>query len=189
MSIPIRDDRANDLDFEISRFDFCEKMYRLEKVRKEDIEKKAQFYFSVVVFLVGALSFKGSVVTLLGSSISKGRLGLASESLIIVLAVIFGAFTFGTLVAVAKTLAPSSYPKPYPRRFSRDYFGPTSNTVGGSRASLMKENAMRFALATEVSRESNANKSQWLIRTHRLLLSSVVALVALLVALAIVPSP
>ncbi|MCP4600798.1 MAG: hypothetical protein GY847_09745 [Proteobacteria bacterium] len=177
MSDPREETSPGDVSFEKSRYDHCKMIYEMEKSRKDDIEKKAQFYFSMVVIFVGVLSFKGGAITVVGGALFKPDMNGWLLFLISVEVVAFVGSLLLSVLSVAKALMPSPYPKPYPQRFAQDAFGPSSDT---QESKMVRDNALRFALAAEICRGSNAVKSQWLIRTHRGILVTVATFVVLL---------
>src|SRR5882724_5751373 len=52
---------GNQLSLERERLRFCERMYELERARGDLLERRAQFYLTLLTFLLGALSLKADL--------------------------------------------------------------------------------------------------------------------------------
>jgi len=171
---------GDSLAYNKERFAFCEKMYELESSRKDTIDKKAQFYFSTLIIFIGVVSFKGGALSVAGTNVARGAVRGSAGIALIVMLIALGLSILLSLISIAKTLSPRTYPQPYPKNISTALFAPSeevSATEDG--ISLIQTNALRLAVAVEACRESNSIKSRWLIWSSRFVFASIILFVTL----------
>ncbi len=181
---------AEDLSYNKERFAFCEKMYTLERSRKETIEKKAQFYFSILIIFIGVVSFKGGALNIAGTNVAQAGTGSPQGVTLIVMLLALGLSLLLSLIAIAKTLSPRTYPKPYPRNISTDLFAPSEEmSATNEELSLIQTNALRLAIAVETCRENNSIKSRWLTWSARFVFASIISFMALFYTLIFLSIP
>lgn len=169
---------AASLRFSEELLRFCERAYKVEGDRKEEMEKKAQYYLALITGLLGILAFKGEAFNLN----TNAGLGLLSSLRGGIGALIFAMFLLSILVALfcmMKVLAPRRYEKPYPNSLVTFLFRAPAQFE--TNAELILDQAKELALAAEINFEHNLGKSKWLSRLSKSVFAILVLLLLLLV--------
>lgn len=153
---------------------FCERAYEVERDRKEEMEKKAQFYLALITGILGILAIKGGEVDL-----TVKPLGLLGGGVVVVMVLLlFLASILIALFCMIKVLAPRGYEKPYPSRLLTTLFSPSARFK--TDADLLRAQAEELAGAAEINFRLNVEKSGWLSRLSNSVLVVIVALFLLL---------
>lgn len=152
-----------DSAFERERLRFCERIYELERLRAENIERKAQIYLTLLTLLLGAVSLRidswGAIRQLL---MTMWHHHPVSAGLIVIEAILCAGAIASSLLFVALVFQPRSREKVYPRNPVDRLF--TSSTAAGGEPELMRDNAERYARAVEENNRINTSLSRWLVR-------------------------
>lgn len=169
---------ATSLRFSEELLRFCERAYEVERGRKEEMERKAQYYLALITGLLGILALKGEVFILNANAglgfLSSLRSGMG--------ALIIAMFLLSILVALfcmIKVLAPRQYEKPYPNHLVTFLFRAPAQFK--TSAELIFDQAKELALAAEINFEHNLGKSKWLSRLSQSVFAILVFLLLFLV--------
>jgi hypothetical protein len=157
---------------------FCERAYEVERGRKEEMEKKAQYYLALITGLLGILALKGGVLELKAAANFKLltflRSGLGLLTIFPFLLAILSA-----LFCMIKVLAPREYEKPYPNNLLTFLFRASSRFK--TDAELIRAQAEELAWAAEINFKHNLAKSVWLSRLSKCVFAILLLLLLLLV--------
>ncbi len=150
-----------DINFVKARYEYCLQLYRIEQERKEIIEKKAQFYLSVITLFFSALVLKLDFITEIGQiALSK-----PSSKETIILYIVGGVFFISLVIALIFVLFSvhmRGYLIEHPADLISALFNADSEYLATSTdVALYTSTAKSFALATESDRMINARKSEW----------------------------
>ena len=85
--------------FEKVRMDYCARVFEREAGRKEILEKKAQFYLSLVSLALGAVFLKLEFLEDIATLLSREGTPLLAANVILAAAVVTGAGLIYALVA------------------------------------------------------------------------------------------
>ena len=152
------------------RLRYCESMYLLEKERKLQIERHAQFYLGIITVFLGLLTMKAEVLdafrAVLTNQTSTGKQVMVFLELVIFLSALTSSF-----VAVAAVFFPSARQKPYPRSLVTRLFSADDRykaevkivEKNNAESEFLREIALRYAVATERNSAANTRKSRWLL--------------------------
>jgi hypothetical protein len=171
------DEIGSRLPFERERLQFCEKMYDVEKMRGELLERKAQVYLTLLTFLLGVLTLKlDSWQQICLSARQFARSHPVWGGLLVIEALVCAVAMAGSFLAIAMVLRPRSRGKPYPRDLVNVLFNPVNDDGTDKMAEkLLRNNAQQYALAVEINNRVNTEISKWALS---LSLSCLTALVA-----------
>lgn len=182
----IETDNLQGLELERQRLAYCEKMYELERSRRELIERKTQVHLGLLTLLLAALSLQRSGMMAAGAymefvrTASPGvRVGLVASG------ISFAFFCLFSLLAIALVFQPRKRVKPSPKSLVASLFAEVQVGEREQHLQLIREATMRYALCVEVNSESNTKKAKWMVRASMAVLGALASFFLLLVMLAI----
>jgi hypothetical protein len=169
--------------FESARLEYCQDVFNREEERREQLEKKAQFYLSFITLILGALFFKAENLTLLNKVTQNEAIAPLWTSLIYITIVLLGLSILFSVMAILGVTRLWSYRGPYPEAFVFSLFSPESDFMDDeNQESLIRATALNFALALDYNKRINDRKSRWImISSYSVYLT--VAVLAVLLAL------
>lgn len=178
-----------DSAFEKVRCEYCEKVYEREVARKETLEKKAQFYLSIVTLVLGAIFLKVDFLETLSGSMSRSGVSSWVGFLGGGLAVALAAALAFTLVSVLAAIRLQGYTNEHPANLVSSLFAPDAHFLDEATAlGFLRATALSFAMATERNKLVNDRKATWVKRASVGVLFAMLALGALLTFLLTIPS-
>jgi hypothetical protein len=147
------------VSFEKARFEYCARMYQAEVDRKEILERKSQFFLSLIIVFLGAIFLRLDFIESLGNSVLRytttPTVGVIFYSATIALALSLLTALIGILAAIQL----QKYKDEYPHNFISSLFSPdTGYLADRTEAGLFEAGAMSYAIALELNRELN---NQW----------------------------
>jgi len=167
--------------FDRARYQFCLDVFNREEERREALERKAQFYLSLVALFLGAVFFKLEFLDVLGdlltarSTLPIYRLALAISLASLALSLLW------TLVAIVKSTWLLSYRGEFPADLYTALFDPGSSFMATRNESgLLQSASMALAVALEHNMAVNNQKSRWIIRSGYGMIVAVFSLACLL---------
>ena len=169
------------LAFEKARFDYCAKVYEREKARKETLERKSDFYLSFVTLFMGAVFLKMDSLKTLGEVITQVATSPALRGLLYFSITITAISLLTALVAILESMRLRTFATEYPPAFTDALFAPDSTYLDEQdEPSLLRANAMGYAIALELNTEINQKKANWINVAARGVFAAVISLAALL---------
>ncbi|MCW4046381.1 MAG: hypothetical protein NWE99_02305, partial [Candidatus Bathyarchaeota archaeon] len=148
---------------------------------KEALEKKSQFFLSLLTLILGALFLNTDMLA------EFNRLTLAFPTLRLLLCISATILMVSLSVGVISILASvwlQSYIREYPTNVVSSLFDPKSNYLEEKSANhLLASLAMNCALALEINKKVNDRKAKWMIISS---ICTLVSVIALSISLAIV---
>ena len=157
---------------EQARYEYCKELYEREQLRRESLERKAQFHITLITLFLGVMSLRTEFFTDLQSAVASGELMPAAAQVLLGVAIVFGASLLMSFVAVLFAVRIRGYTPEYVANpstklfFERDGFI-TPYTLKGFYRRIGKT----YAIALEGDSRVNNLKSRWLvIATYSLLL-------------------
>lgn len=171
-----------DLGLERARLDYCAKIFDREAERKERLERKSELYLSFVTLVLGALFLNlDSLADLRGLAGTGGPWG----AVIRVVAAALGLSLLAALVSILAAMRLQRYKNEYPDRVITSLFAPDSRYLPmPDEPSLLRANAMSYAIALEHNSATNDRKARWVKAASLAIFAVVVCLAILLSVLA-----
>ena len=145
--------------FEKARLDYCSKLYNQEMQRKELLEKKAQFYLSLVTLFIGALFLKLDFLKSLQEIVSQQSIPQGLVWIVYASVSAVGFSILAALIAILQAIAIQQYQDPSPSQIVDELFSPDSPYQ--DEFSLTEEAALMYAIALESNCEVNDKKARW----------------------------
>jgi len=159
-------------------------MYELERARGDLLERRAQFYLTLLTFLLGALSLKadlwGKVRLFLWTLWRSHPVWVGS---IFVEGVLCSSSAAASFLFILLVFKPRSREKPYPPALLDRLFDPEYDSGDEAEAKLVRNNAKRYAWATEDNNQVNVKISKWLVRASAATLTALLSLGLLIVTI------
>lgn len=150
--------------FEKARLEYCMDVFNREEERREQLEKKAQFYLSFITLILGALFFKAENLALLKDLIGRETLPASLVSLTYVAIVLLGLSILFSVLAILGVTRLWSYRGPYPEDIIHSLFSPRSNFIEQEKQEdLLRATALNFAIALDYNKSINDRKSRWIM--------------------------
>ena len=172
-----KSDHLDETAFAKARYDYCFQLYKSEQERKDAIEKKAQFYLSLVTLFLGAIVLK---LDFLKDSVGMLPKNLPPD-LTTILYIAGGTFLVSlsiSLMSILFSVHVRNYLIEHPADLTSALFSSTSEYLGENTvAELYTSTAMSYALATESDRIINERKSTWIRLSSFFLLVAFLAFV------------
>ncbi len=169
---------------ERERLNYCHQLFELEWKRKEQLEKKAQFYMTLIALVLGAMSLKGGLLDHVREAITSAAVGQSVKMLIFVELSVLGVAIITSLVIILKVMALRTYRRPRPPNLVTALYDPTVRADRDQNiVELLEEIATNYAIAVEANGESNGQKSVWLARAFLGALATLVAFAFLMATL------
>jgi hypothetical protein len=169
--------------FEKARLDYCQDVFNREEERREQLEKKAQFYLSFITLILGALFFKAENLTLLNVLIGSGGIAAPLITLTYATIILLGLSILFSVVAILGVTRLWSYRGPYPEDIVHSLFSPESNFIEEEKQEdFVRATALNFAIALDYNKSINDRKSR-LIMVSSYGIFVTVALLAILLTL------
>jgi hypothetical protein len=152
--------------FEKTRFEYCVKIYDRELERKDNLEKRAQFYLSIVTLILGGVFFNIDFFNTIGNLIASN----SSNSSIVSLVYFFLGITIIALIVsiigILQTMEVKRYKTAYPARIISSLFSPNSTYFEKeSETDFLRATAMSYAIVLETNRKINDSKTIWIRAT------------------------
>ena len=148
--------------FEKAKFEFLKDMNEKENERKENLEKKAQFYLSLNIIILGAFLFKTDIFNYLKKFLNHCGITPFWKYSTIIALLCLGVFILASLVGILFAISIQKYLKKYPNKPSNTLFEPDSSfIVEEKREILYRKLARGYAFALESSSNQNEKKAKW----------------------------
>jgi hypothetical protein len=169
-------DPKDQIAFEKVRLDYCMDLFNREEQRKEQLERKSQFYLSFITLFLGAIFLKADSLLLLselidGATISPPLITLLHGSIIAL-----GILILFSVMAILGVTRLWSYKGPYPEKVVHSLFSPDSDFTKkypqadednqvekNTQALWIRAMALNFAVALDFNKRINDRKSRWIM--------------------------
>jgi hypothetical protein len=157
-------DGKDEVAFEKARLDYCMDVFNREEQRKEQLERKSQFYLSFITLFLGAIFLKADSIILLKGLVENNTI---APPLIIILYLSIIALGICILVSVMAILGVTrlwSYKGPYPEEIVFSLFSPESDFVAQkTQVHMIRAKALNYAVALDFNKSINDRKTKWLM--------------------------
>jgi len=164
--------------FEKARLDYCSGLYSKEMQRKELLEKKAQFYLSLVTLFIGALFLRLDFLKSLQAIIAQQPVPHSLVWTVYASVPAVGIAILVALIAILQAIAIQQYLDPAPSQIVDELFSPTATCE--DELGLFEETALMYAIALESNRKVNNKKARWVKIASYSAIGAVVCLAILL---------
>lgn len=174
--------KRNQSSLEQARYEYCKDLYEREQLRRESLERKAQFHITLITLFLGVLSLRVDFFRDLQSAVAGEGLPPAAAMAICVIAVVFGAALLMSFIAVVFAVRIRGYYPEYVANpstmlfYERDGFI-SPYTVKG----FYRKAGKAYAIALESDSRVNNAKSMWLVIATYSLLTMIVSFALLFV--------
>ncbi len=172
-----------DIEFQRVRFEFCVSAYIRELERKESLEKKSQFFVSLLTLILGALFLNADMLAKVNALTLAS---IALNMLFNIFATILVISLSVALISVLFSLWLQDYVREYPKNIVSSLFDPNSTCTENKTPSLLLESlAMNCALALEINKRTNDRKAKWVTISSVFTLISVIVLALILIIVSV----
>lgn len=170
--------------FEKARLEYCLDVFNREEARREQLERKAQFYLSFITLILGALFFQAENLTLVAELIRKENVAPLLITITYITIIILGLSILFSVMAVLGVTRLWSYRGPYPEEFVFALFSPESDFIDEqNQEDFIRTSALNFAIALDFNKTINDRKSRWIMLSSYSIFLTVVMLAVLLAIL------
>ncbi|HIK14694.1 MAG TPA: hypothetical protein IGS53_05290 [Leptolyngbyaceae cyanobacterium M33_DOE_097] len=143
-----------------SKLEYCQALYEMEMRRKETLERKTQFYLSLVTLFLSALLLKLDFFTSLQSTINQHSNMSGLISLIRISTFALSIATLVSLTGVLQAVRLQNYRTPSLMPLTDRLFKPDSLYI--NELIFLRDIAAMYSLAVEYNCERNAEKTKWI---------------------------
>lgn len=174
-------DPKDKIAFEKARLDYCMDVFNREEQRKEQLEKKSQFYLSFITLFLGAIFLKTDSLTLLKELTENEAIAPALLTILYLSIILLGISILFSVMAILGVTRLWSYKGPYPEDIVFSLFSPESDLIEeDTQAKLIRAIALNFAVALDFNKSINDQKSKWIMVSSYGIFLSVTAFAVLL---------
>lgn len=167
--------------FEVARLEYCQDVFNREEERRDQLEKKAQFYLSFITLILGALFFKAENLALLDELTRSQGIAPLLVTLIYITIILLGIAILFSVFAILGVTRLWSYRGPYPEDIVNSLFSPASDFIEGeNQADFIRATALNFAIALDYNKSINDRKSRWIMVSSYSVFLTVAVLAVLL---------
>jgi hypothetical protein len=140
-----------------AKINYCKDLYAMEMTRKETLERKTQFYLSIVSLFLSAIILKIDFFTSLQSTISNNTndlIGVVFKAISVILIL----STLSSLIAILQAIRLQTYRTPSFMPLTDQLFKPDS--IYKDELTFLRDVAAMYAMAVEYNYEQNFNKAK-----------------------------
>lgn len=169
------------IDFEKSRLEYCLDLFNREEDRREQLEKKSQFYLSFITLFLGAIFLKTeSLIYLREIQANPSISGILLTLFYLMILILAGLILF-SVIAILQVTRLWSYRGPFPKDLVTALFSPESDFMEeNDEAGLIRASALHYAIALEINTSINDRKSRWTMISSLGIFCSVLAFAILI---------
>lgn len=164
-----------------ARYEYCKELYEREQLRRESLERKAQFHITLITLFLGVLSLRIEFFSDLQSAVAGGALMPAAALGILVIAVVFGLSLLMSFVAVVLAVRIRGYHPEYAANPSTALFYRGGFIEPYTLQGFYRRIGKAYAIALESDSRVNNAKSMWLLVATYSLLTMIVSFALLFV--------
>jgi hypothetical protein len=151
---------ADENAFAKARYEYCLQLYKREQERKDILEKKAQFYLSLVTLFLGALVLKVENIETIRSLLRNPQKQTAT--ILYISSAIFLVSLAVALISILLAVHVRGYLIEHPVDLISALFSSEPGYLdANTELELYTSTAKSYALATESDRVINEHKSRW----------------------------
>ena len=147
--------------FEKARLEYCSKLYNREMQRKDLLEKKAQFYLSLLTLFTGALFFKLDFFQSLQKIISNHTVPQILVRVLYTSIPLVGISILVALIAILQSIKIKTYQDPSPKKVLDEWFRKPTLTYEDE-LYWLRDISLRYAVAWEANHKVNNKKARWI---------------------------
>jgi hypothetical protein len=167
--------------FEKARFEYCKEIFEREELRKENLEKKAQFYLSFVTLFLGAVFLKVEYLSDIRDIISQAS---QVTTIILVSLILLGLSLLAAIITVLMSVRVRGYQAEYPEDFAEALHSVSKGYIEKmDEATLLNQTALSYAIAVEANRKINGKKAWWVKLSMYCIFVAVISLALLILAI------
>jgi hypothetical protein len=172
---------AERIAFEKSRLEYCLDIFNREEERREQLEKKSQFYLSFITLFLGAIFLKTDSLAFINELTANQTIPVPVMTVFYLAILLLGFFILFSVIAILQVTRLWSYRGPFPKEIVEILFSPDSDFLEEqTQACLMRTTALNYAIALESNTSINDRKSKWIMVSSFGIFSSVVAFAILI---------
>jgi hypothetical protein len=158
------------------RLDYCMDLFNREEQRKEQLERKSQFYLSFITLFLGAIFLKADSLLLLSELIDGETISAPLMTLLHGSIIALGILILFSVMAILGVTRLWSYKGPYPEEIVHSLFSPDSDFTEiytqaeednqaekNTQALWIRAIALNFAVALDFNKSINDRKSRWIM--------------------------
>jgi hypothetical protein len=157
-------DPKEKIAFEKARLDYCMDVFNREEQRKEQLEKKSQFYLSFITLFLGAIFLKSDSLNLLRELTDNEAIAKPVITVLYLSIIALGILILFSVMAILGVTRLWSYKGPYPEEIVDTLFSPQSDFIEeNTQAQLIRAIALNYAIALDFNKSINDQKSKWIM--------------------------
>jgi hypothetical protein len=157
-------DAKDKVAFEKARLDYCIDVFNKEEKRKEQLERKSQFYLSFITLFLGAIFLKADSLTLLKEVTENSTIAPPLITTLYLSIIALGILILFSVMAILGVTRLWSYKGPYPEDIVFSLFSPESDFIEeDTQANLIRAIALNYAIALDFNKSINDRKSRWIM--------------------------
>jgi hypothetical protein len=150
--------------FEKARLEYCLDLFNREEERREQLEKKAQFYLSFITLILGALFFKAENLTLVSELLRNKNIPSPLITITYITIIILGLSILFSVLAILGVTRLWSNRCPFPEDIVFSLFSPESDFIDEeNQENFIRATALNFAIALDFNKSINDRKSRWIM--------------------------
>jgi hypothetical protein len=168
-------------NFEKARLDYCLALFERQEKGREELEKKSQFYLSLITLSLGALflnleNFKSLKDVAFAQGLSRSIIVAINVSLIVLLMALVL-----SLIAILISIGIRTYYAAAPKNLTVRLFAPDGDYLAEqTESNALRVFATEYALAFEQNSQTNEKKARWIQMAGVGIFVSILALATLI---------
>jgi hypothetical protein len=167
--------------YDKARYLYCLQIFNREEERREILEKKAQFYLSLVTLFLGAIFFRPEFLDLLANYLADKSISIYTKMGLYVSLITLAISLIVTLMAILKSIWLQSFMGEFPKNLFESLFDPESKFLDKkNEGGLYRATAMALAIALENNVTVNNKKLKWVKLSSYSIVTGVLSLAILL---------
>jgi uncharacterized membrane protein (DUF485 family) len=167
--------------YEKARYQYCLQIFNREEERREILEKKSQFYLSLVALFLGAIFFKPEFLDLMGNYLTDKTISIVAKIGLYISLGVLAVSLFLTMIAILKSMWLQKFKGEFPKNLFESIFDPQSKFIDEKNESgFYRATAMALTVALENNVDVNNDKSKWVRLSSYSIITGVFSLAILL---------
>lgn len=146
--------------FEKLRLDYCYKMYEIENERKKTLEKKSQFYLSLITLFIGGLFLKLDFIKSLDNIFAQQIIPRIYVNTFLISVAGAGILILISLITILQSIVIREYKDPTFKNTVYTLFSPES--IYKDDLEMLRGVAMMYTIALEYNSKVNSQKAKYI---------------------------
>lgn len=171
--------------FEKARYEYCFKLYEKEVERSEALEKRAQFYFSFITLILGAIFLNIEFFEKVKAIAAQSKVPMLATYVFYISTIVLGLSLIASLMSLLEFIRLRAYVPKYPENFVSSLFAPDSKYLPDkTEKGLLRETALSCALALEFNIRITNKRTKWIQVSFTCIVFAVLSLFIILATVA-----